>query len=197
LFLMAKGRTHFGDPSECLGHRPPREPPPISHQEDPKKLIDEDRRREKKYDRYSDSYEEKISVDAKVKDSRCGYEVFYDKRAHIPVTVEEVHERIDLLGSMLDLEDRKVKVENRKQENERQCKEEPSVIPVNIQICCPVLLSSNGLAASIKDVSADRFRWFLTPILEDALIFFGSGIWETIRRIGRRAHVHTLRVQFQ
>ncbi len=109
------------------------------------------------------------------------------------MTEKKVHERIDLLGSMLDMEDGKVKVENRKQENERQCKEEPSVIPVNIQICCPVLLSSNGLAASIKDVSADRFRWFSTPILEDAFIAFGLGVLKTIQCIT----MFTLRVQLQ
>ena len=71
-------------------------------------------------------------MDAKEKDGRCGYEIFYDKGAHIPVIEKEVHKRIDLVGSVLDMEDGKVKVENRKRQNERQGKEEPVVIPVNV-----------------------------------------------------------------
>ena len=153
-------------------------------------MIDEDCRIEKKYDRYSDSYQGKIPMHAKEKDGRCGYEIFYDKRAHIPVTEEEFHKRIDLVGSMLDMEDGKVKVENRKQQNERQGKEEPLVIPVNIQICSPVLLPSNGLTASIEHVPADRSRWFLTPILDDAFVFFALGILKTIQRVGTTVHVH-------
>jgi len=78
----------------------------ISHEEDPKKLIDEDRRIKKKYDRYSDSYQENIPVDAKEKDGRCGYEIFYDKGAHIPVTEKKVHKRIDFVGSTLDMQDK-------------------------------------------------------------------------------------------
>ena len=159
----------------------------ISHEEDPKKLIDEDRGIEKKYDRYSDSHEEKIPVDAKEKDGQCGYQIFHDKRAHITVTEERVHKRIDLLGSMLDMEDGEVKVENRKQENERQGEEERSVIPVNVQICCPVLPSSNILTASTEHVTAKQLRWFSTPVLKNAFIFLGSGILKTIQHI---VHVH-------
>ena len=94
------------------------------------------------------------------------------------------------MGSMLDVEEGEVKIENRKQENERQGEEEPSAIPVNVQICCPVLLSSNGLTASTGHVTAERLCWFLTPILEDTFLFFGSDILKTIPPIGRRVHVH-------
>ena len=97
-------------------------------------------------------------MDAKEKDGRCGYEIFYDKGPHIPVIEKKVHKRIDLVGSMLKMEDGKVKVENRKQENERQGKEQPLVIPVNVQVCFPVRLPPNGLTASIENVFAERFR---------------------------------------
>ena len=153
-------------------------------------MIDKDRRIEKKYDRYSNSYQEKIPMDAKEKDGRCGYEIFCDKTAHIPVAEEEFHKRIDLVGSMLDMEDGKVKVENRKQENERQGKEEPSVIPVNVQVCSLVRLPPNGLTAPGEHVPADRFRWFLTPVLDDAFVFFGLSILKTIQRIRTTVHVH-------
>ncbi len=106
------------------------------------------------------------------------------------MTEEKVHKRIDLLGSMLDMEDGKVKVEDRKQENDRQGKEEPLVIPVNVQVCSPVLLPSNGLAAPIENISADRSRWFLTPVPDDAFVFSGLGILKTIQHIGRTVHVH-------
>ena len=103
---------------------------------------------------------------------------------------EEVHKRIDLVCSMLKMEDGKVKVENRKQENERQGEEEPLVIPVNIQVCSPVLLPSNGLTTPGEHVPAHRFRWLLTPVLDDAFVSSGLGILKTIQRIRTTVHVH-------
>jgi hypothetical protein len=112
----------------------------------------------------ADSHNEDILVNAKNENHRRGQDVFDGVEIHIPMTDEEVHQGIHLLGSGFYMDDRKVGIENGEQDDEEKSSEEFVAVAVNTQMDFPIRLSPDGLTAPRKHVPAERPCWPLPPI---------------------------------
>jgi len=71
------------------------------------------------------------------------------------------------------MEDREVSVQNGKQDNEEEGKQEVRAIEVDIHIGFPVRLSPNPSTATEVQISAGRLRWLLASIPHYSSILFG------------------------
>ncbi len=78
------------------------------------------------------------------------------------------------------MENRKVRIDNREQENEKQGQEDFVAIAVDIQVPLSIGLPPNGLTAATERVLADWPGCPLASILDDPSLFFDLHISETI-----------------
>ena len=78
------------------------------------------------------SHRQQVLVNAKDEHREGRKDIFHDEEVDVPIANEKVHEGVDLLGSVLDMEDRKPCIQDRKQNNEEERYEETVAIAVHI-----------------------------------------------------------------
>lgn len=88
-----------------------------------------------------------------------------------PIPNKKTHEGVDFPGSLFDMEECKVGIEDAEENNQEKGDEEVMAVTVDIQMAFPIRFSSNGLTAPGKEVFNGRSRWFLTSIPEDSSVF--------------------------
>jgi hypothetical protein len=112
-----------------------------------------------------DSHQQKILVNTEDEKTQCGQNVFGNEEIEVPLPHEEIHEGVDFSGSSRHMEDRKVGIQDGKQDNEEEAQEEGMAIEVNKQMGFPICLPPDGFAAPGEDILAQRPCGFLASIL--------------------------------
>ena len=82
----------------------------------------------------------------------------------VSIANEEIHEGVDFPGSFLNVEDGEVGIENGKQDNEEEEKEEVMAIEVDIYVGFSIRSPPNGSTATEEHISAEWFRRLLPSI---------------------------------
>ena len=82
----------------------------------------------------------------------------------VSIANEEIHEGVDFPGSFLNVEDGEVCIENGKQDNEEEEKEEVMAIEVDIYVGFLIRSPPNKSTATEEYISAEWFRRLLPSI---------------------------------
>jgi hypothetical protein len=77
---------------------------------------------------------------------------------------EEIHDGVDFPGSLLNMEDREVGIENGEQDDKEEGEEEVMAIEIDIKVGFPVVLPPNRSTPPEEHVSAEWFGWPLASI---------------------------------
>lgn len=69
------------------------------------------------------SRKNQILINAKDEKAQRGQDIFYGKEVDVPIANQEVHEGVNFEGSLFNMEDGEVGIEDGKQDNEEEGKE--------------------------------------------------------------------------
>jgi hypothetical protein len=114
----------------------------------------------------ADLCDKMILIHTKNEDSQDRQNIFHEEETRISLLDEEVHERIDLLGSPFDQENRQIRIEYRQQKDEKQGDKQPLAVPISIQIGIPVGQSPNSLPAPEEHIPTEWSGRSLSSIPE-------------------------------
>jgi hypothetical protein len=123
--------------------------------EDQEDVVGKNDEIEEKNKKEPDPCDDKILQYAKHGNAQCGNNVFHDDEVDISIANEQIHERVDFPSPFLNMEDRKVGIQNGKRDDEDKRDKKVTVIAVDIQIGLPIRFPPNGLTASVEGVSAE------------------------------------------
>jgi hypothetical protein len=93
----------------------------------------------------TDFHNEKILVNAENENYRRSQGVFDNAKMHVPMTDEEIHQGVHLLGSGFYVEDSEVGIKNREQDDEEKSDEEFMAVAVNTEMRFPIRLPTDAL----------------------------------------------------
>jgi hypothetical protein len=119
-----------------------------------------------------DSDHEDVLVNTEDEKPQRRQDVLHGKKRDIPIPDQEVHERVDLPGTVLQVNDRKVGIQNGEKNDKEQGKEEVRVIEIDVKVGSPIRPPPNGSPTPRKNMTAQRCRWLLPPVRDDSPVFF-------------------------